>query len=111
MVSFGSEFREPSELEALLFKLPNWPALRDILENGAFFPLKPISNQDRKIDLEFHASRGNHKSAEKYQNALDDIINNDIHRGFALPLLIDILFDLPGASLALLGCVDQDTIN
>jgi hypothetical protein len=34
MVSFGSEFREPSELEALLFKHSNWPALRDILENG-----------------------------------------------------------------------------
>jgi len=111
MVSFGSEFWDPSELEGLLFKHPNWPALREILENGASFPLKPISNQDRKIDLEFHASRGNHKSAEKYQNALDDIINNDIHRGFALPLPTDILFELPGASLAPLGCIGQDTIN
>jgi hypothetical protein len=111
MVSFGSEFWDPSELEGLLFKHPNWPALREILENGASFPLKPISNQDRKIDLEFHASRGNHKSAEKYQNALDDIINNDIHRGFALPLPTNILFELPGASLAPLGCIDQDTTN
>jgi hypothetical protein len=111
MVSFGSEFWDPIDLEPLLYKHPNWPALKEILENGASFPLRPISVQDWKIDLEFHVSRGNHKSAEKHKDALDGIIENDIHRGFALPLLIDILFDLPGASLAPLGCVDQDTIN
>ncbi len=73
--------------------------------------MRTISIQDQKIDLEFHASRGNHKSAEKHKDAIDGFIENVIHQGFALPLPIDILFDLPGASLALLGCVDQDTIN
>jgi hypothetical protein len=39
------------------------------------------------------------------------MINDNISRGFALPLPIDILPLLPNASLAPLGCVEQEMIN
>jgi hypothetical protein len=111
MVSFGSEFQDPEDLEPLLHQHPNWSALKEILINGISFPLRPISSKDRKLDLEFHAARGNHKSAVKHQAALEKIIKNDITKGYTLPLLKEALFDIPNASLAPLGCVEQDTIN
>jgi len=39
-----------------------------------------------------------------------NIINN-ISRGFALPLPTEILHLIPNASLAPLGCVEQESIN
>ncbi len=111
MASFGSEFRDPIDLEPLLSLHPNWIALKEILLNGATFPLKPISREDRSLDLTFHLERGNHKSAHNFQDALRTIIDDDISRGFALPLPKDILFQIQNASLAPLGCVAQDSIN
>jgi len=99
------------DLEPLLFHHPNWQALKEILTNGVTFPLLPISPEDSKLDMEFHASRGNHKSAAKNQAALEKIIENDFSKGFALPLLKEVLFNIPNASLAPLGCVEHDTIN
>jgi hypothetical protein len=42
---------------------------------------------------------------------LDPIISEDVIRGFSLPLPLDVLFKIPDASLAPLGCHKQDTIN
>ncbi len=36
-----------------------WIHLKDILDNGATFPLLPISQQERNIDLEFHLNTFN----------------------------------------------------
>ena len=111
MVSFGSEFRDPKDLEPLLHQHPNWSALKEILLHRVSFPLQEISTEDRKLDLNFHAKRGNHKSAIKHQATLEKIIEEDITKGYALPLSKEILFEIPNASLAPLGCVEQDTIN
>jgi len=111
IASFGSEFRSPSELEGLLSQHPHWSHLKEILTNGATFPLRPISEETRKIDLEFHLNRGNRKSTEKNDAVLSKIIENDISKGYVLPLPREILFRIPSASLAPLGCVDQESIN
>jgi hypothetical protein len=82
-----------------------------ILDEGATFPLLPISHEERLMDLAFHLKRGNHKSTVKYKAVLDSSITEDVVRGFTLPLPTDILFDIPNASLAPLGCHKQVTIN
>jgi len=64
---FGSEFRSPSELEGLLSQHPNWSHLKEILTNGATFPLRPISEETRKIDLEFHLNRGKCSSIQNHR--------------------------------------------
>lgn len=56
-LSYESEFRPSSELEELLQHHPHWSHLKNILDNGATFPLLPISNEDRKSDLHFHFNR------------------------------------------------------
>jgi hypothetical protein len=73
--------------------------------------LSLISTEERKLDLDFHLNRGNHKSAIRHKNTLDDLINKDIKLGFALPLPIQSLFSIPNASITPLGCQEQETIN
>lgn len=90
-ISYGSEFRSSIDLEELLRDHPLWPKLQDILDNGASFPLEPISDKDRKEDLDFHSTRGNHKSTMKYFDVINNIVTEDIERGFALPLPLSIL--------------------
>jgi hypothetical protein len=64
-----------------------------------------------QLDLIFHKERSNHKSTTKHMEKLDSIISEEISRGYALPLTIDILPKIPNASLAPLGCHQQETIN
>jgi hypothetical protein len=110
-VMFGSEFKHPTFLEELLHDHPNWKHLKQILLFGATFPLKPISDKDRMLDLDYHFQRGNHKSAIDHKTILDKLIDEDITRGFALPLPIQLYKLLPLASIAPLGCQEQETIN
>jgi len=110
-ISYSSEFRDSGVLEPLLRDHPLWPRLRDILDNGARFPLEPMRDVDRISDLEFHQNRGNHKSLAKYEEFIDPVISEDIERGFALPLPMEILHKIPQALIAPLGCNRQTTIN
>ncbi len=96
-VSFGSEFRKSSDLMKLLSSNLFWPCLRELLDNGATFPLSSIDDITRKEGLDFHFNRGNHQSTVKYQNALDKAIAEDIIRGFALPLPLTIINSIPKA--------------
>jgi hypothetical protein len=108
---FGSEFRKPSELKPILSSHPHWSELNKILNKGATFPLQPISQEQHIMDLDFHRERGNHKSAMKNNSILSKIILNDVERGFALPLPTKLLKLIPNASLAPLGCQEQEIIN
>jgi hypothetical protein len=110
-ISYGSEFRPSRVLEKLLQGHPFWPRLKLILDEGTTFPLEDITNKARLIDLKFHQDRGNHKSLSKYSEFIDPTITENIERGFALPLPIEILYKLPKASIAPLGCHKQTTIN
>jgi hypothetical protein len=104
-ISYGSEFKSSSDLRELLQHHPHWTHLKDMLNNGATFPLLPISQQEWNIDLEYH------KSTTKYKTMPDPIITEDVQRGFSLPLPIDALVRIPNASLAPLGCHKQETID
>jgi len=100
-ISYGSEFRPPSVLEGLLSDHPFWLCLKDILDNRAAFPLDPISTEDR---LKVHKEQENHRSLSKFSTFIDPVISEDIERGFALPLPIDVMDNLPNSALAPLGC-------
>ncbi len=110
-ISFGSEFKKSTRLQELRLHHPYWPKLKNILDHGASFPLTHLSKENRSINLSFHKNRGNHKSALDHQETLDVIISEDIERGFALPLPIEVINLIPNASLAPLGCQVQETIN
>jgi hypothetical protein len=70
-----------------------------------------LYQRKKDIDLGFHWNLGNHKSIEKFKAMMDPLVNKDINHGFALPLPVDILYNISKASLAPLGCHKQETIN
>jgi len=63
------------------------------------------------MDLNVHKNRGNHNSALKNKDILNKIIQEDVERGFTLPLPVELLKLIPDASLASLGCQEEKTIN
>lgn len=110
-ISYGAEFKSVSILSDILSDHPLWPRLKDILSNVATFPLEEISDEDRLADIEFHRSRGNHNSLDKFASFIAPVISEDIERGFALPLPLEVLPRISRASLAPLGCHKQTTID
>jgi hypothetical protein len=110
-ISYGLEFRSSLALDPLLKDHPLWDHLKSILDNGALFPLEKISDEDRSKDLKFHLERGNHKSLSKYLTFIEPIITEDVEKGFALPLPLEIIDRLKQITLAPLGCHRQTTIN
>jgi hypothetical protein len=110
-LSYGSEFKSTSQLEELLQDHPNWIPLKKLLQHGASFLLRPMTQEDRDVDLSYQIEHGNHQSASKHQAILGDLIAEDVRRGFALPLQLDTPKFLPNASIAPLGCIEQTSIN
>ncbi len=110
-LSYGSEFKKSSDLQKLLGNHPLWLHTSKILDNGATFPLHYIDPETRSTDNAFHLDRGNHKSATKFHDILKDIIQDDVSKGYALILPIQILKHLINPSIAPLGCHQQETIN
>jgi hypothetical protein len=90
-LSCGSEFKSSQDLEKFLQDHPLLSHLKEILENGASFPLLPMSEDEYKTDIDFHIVRGNHKSMEKNHHIISNIITKEIECGFALPLPISII--------------------
>jgi hypothetical protein len=50
-ISYGSEFKKSSDLQELLQDHPHWDHLKEILDNGATFPLNQISSEERQKDV------------------------------------------------------------
>jgi len=110
-VFYGSEFKSPDLLEKIFKNHPLWSFMKQILSDGASYPLKAIPEEIRKADLNFHKERGNHKSAQRFNETIINIIKEDIEHGFALILPIQLLEFIKNASLAPIGCTKQMTIN
>jgi hypothetical protein len=110
-ISYGSEFRPVSELSKIFSSHPLWKFLSTTLINGATFPLTHIPDDIRREDILFHKERGNHKLAITHSKKIQELIQEDVNRGFALILPVEILQFIPNASLAPLGCQEQSTIN
>ena len=107
----GSEFRPAALLAPLLSAHPLWPRFFERITVGADFPLTPISETDRRTDLQAILSRGNHKSARGHETKLLAMLKEEVERGWQLPLPKEAALELPGCEVAPLGVVSQWTIE
>jgi hypothetical protein len=82
-----------------------------MLEFGAKVPLAPMPTKLRLQDLTWHLHRGNHKSTDKNQPKVRELLNEDVTHGYSLILPVSCLPHLKNASIAPLGLQKQDTIN
>jgi hypothetical protein len=110
-ISYGFKFKPASILYSLLQYHPLWGFTESILTKGASFPLQSIPHDIRLNDNQYHLQCGNHKSATQNINAVSEIINKEIIRGFALPLPIDLIQEIPNGSIAPLGLQTPESIN
>ena len=107
----GSEFRDLSLLEPILGRHPLWPRFRSILDSGSDWALDPVSDESRLDSVTKNIGRGNHKSARDRPEVLKDQVLDDVTRGFALPLPAKVAPLIPGAEVAPMGLVAQNTIS
>jgi hypothetical protein len=85
--------------------------MKQVLTNESKWPLQSLDEDDRKKDVEEALVFGNHKGAVKQQDLLVKLVTNNVIRGFALPLPLDKITQIPGVLLAPLNIQAQNAIN
>ncbi len=99
-LGYGSEFKPIETLELIFRNHPSWSRMKQVLTHGSKWPLQPLDEDDRIKDVEKALVFGNHKGAVKQQDLLVKLVTNDVIRGFALPLPLDKIAQIPGVLLA-----------
>ena len=110
-LGYGSEFRKPHELKKVFGFHPLWSRMESILKNGSDWPLKDISEELRKRDLDDALSFGNHKGAIAKPELLKYLINKDVIHGYSLPIPLSSVKSIPGLVMAPMNIMAQNTIN
>ena len=110
-LGYGSEFRKPHELKKVFGFHPLWSRMESILKNGSDWPLKDISEELRKRDLDDALSFGNHKGAIAKPELLKNLINKDVIHGYSLPIPLSSVKSIPGLVMAPMNIMAQNTIN
>jgi hypothetical protein len=110
-LGYGSEFRPTEILEPLFQSHCLWPNMKSILDDGAAFPLEPINEDLRKLDLTEALAMGNHKGATKEPQILENLMKEDVFRGYSLPIPLNKVVEIPGAIMAPQNVARQNTID
>ncbi len=105
--SYGSEFKDPLELEGLLSKHPRWKDLRKKLEKGCEYHLEDLPEDNRVQDLHERVRRGNHKSASKHDSFLSDAMKKEVEKGWALIVPDSDALKIPLIEIAPLGVAEH----
>jgi hypothetical protein len=110
-VGYGLEFRKGGILFPLLQNHPLWPCMKDLLEFGSCWPTEPIPEKDRITDLDKALKFGNHKGATTQPELLLKLVSGDVKHGYALPLPLNKIKQIPRICMAPLNIQPQWTIN
>ena len=80
----------------------HWPKIQQIISSRVEYPLKEVSKEDWKNDLDYMMKRGNHKSAlapKDNTKSLMDNYTSDVVRRLILPLPVQCQHTLTGATI------------
>ena len=110
-LQYGSEFKPVSILAPIFSLHPSWEKMKTVLSDGSSWPLAPLDDQNRLLDIDDALAFGNHKGANQQPELLLKLVSDDVTRGFALPLPLDKIRRIPGVLLAPLNIQLQKTIN
>ena len=107
----GSEFKAVPILHHLCRGHPLWQRLQQYLSDGVDYSRATITDNVRLSNLTSAINRGNHKSASDHPEVLQRLVQDDVSRGFILPISVQCLCKLNNAEISPLGVVKQSTIN
>ena len=85
-VGYGSEFRVVATLSYIFQRHPNWTRMSRILTHGSEWPLAPINEECRLVDVREALIFGNHKGASTKPDLLLQLMSKDVHFSYCLPL-------------------------
>ena len=88
-LQYGSEFKPVSILAPIFSLHPSWEKMKTVLSDGSSWPLAPLDDQNRLLDIDDALAFGNHKGANQQPELLLKLVSDDVTRGFALPLPLD----------------------
>ena len=103
----GSEFRSVHLLETLFMHHHNWCKIYNSLSRGSIWPLLPLSDENRIAKNKEFITRGNHKSAIKYEDEFVKIVRSEISQGWMFPLPMNYINVLKHGELAPVGIDDK----
>ena len=110
-IGYGSEFRPISSLEKVFSQHPCWNRMKSIMNEGSKWPMEPLANKDREIDLKDALKFGNHKGATAKPELLKNLVSKDIKHGYGLVLPLHEVPRIPGALMAPMNIQKQNTID
>ena len=113
----GSEFRDTTILDPLLNQYNRWDKMKEIISQGASYPMKPqqnLSDTTIKNDLLGAIKQGNNKSASNSQEDKDFIAKNyqkEVMKGWMIPFLKEDIVKIKDAGAIPIGINKQFTID
>ena len=110
-LTYESEFKSVNILESIFGLRPNWRRMKSILKHGSCWSLKELPLPDRLKDLEKALVFGNLKGAESNPVILKDLVKKDVTYGYGLVLPLDKIKRIPGALLAPMNVMKQNSID
>jgi hypothetical protein len=110
-VGYGSEFRAVTTLSNIFQRHPNWTRMSRILTHGSEWPLEPIDEECRLVDVREALTFGNHKGASMKPDLLLQLMSKDVHFGYCLPLPLAKAEKIPGVLIAPMNIQQQNTID
>jgi hypothetical protein len=97
-LGYGSEFRPTNQLNKIYAGHPNYPFFRGILQKGMDYCFnQEITEERQTAQLQANLARGNHKSATSELGIMVKALHKDVHHGFSLPFLSNLVHKLKGA--------------
>ena len=86
---------------------PRWNKLAQLLSHGSCWPVSKLNDDIRHAKNSELISRGNHKSANTYNDFLNTSLTKEIIQGWMIPLPIGFLKKLKHAEIAPIGVAQQ----
>ena len=107
VTTYGSEFKQTFELQALFEKHPRWHEFNNLLNHGSLWPVKKLKDDLLKADLKGALIRGNHKSAKINNDFLNSALSKEIKKGWELLIPKESAIHIPGLTLSPMGVAEH----
>lgn len=110
---YGSEFRPSLILEDLLLGHPKWEKFKNVISHGVIYPSDPINEKQRLSYIKYMSQGGNHPSALSPDGliAVQKAYDKEVSKGWKLPILPSIIYNIDHACVTPLGAAQQWTID
>ena len=110
-LAYGSEFKDVKLLEMIFKNHPLWPKMKIHLSSGSSYPLTNLDPEKQKEDLIEALDFGNHKGVDKHDELFNEIMEEEVRRGWVLPIPRQKVLEIDRAIMAPMNIASQFGIN